>query len=457
MTNLSTTLNAIKNIADESSKLKKKELLRSYKNTPYVVNMLAWLANPLITSGIAKKKMDATVKAWTNEALDDDDFLKFTIEELLNWIYLNNTGSRVVINSVYKWILKQKELDDNVDVDMLKAFVAKSYRVGMSAKSINEALGEKLVPEWQVQLAFPYADKLKLFKKDDKFAVTQKLDGIRCVFVAKKVGNVFDIHAFARSGKEIEGLTDLITGVQTLMSTITKLDPIFKEGAVFDGEILALNKNHLSTADLFQYTSKLIRTNGEKKGLEFNMFDLVPVTEFESGNFTQTYLNRRDYLNELENKVDVVNIVTQLGITTIDEISRWAALANENEWEGVMLNHVNSCYKKSRSKGLLKVKEMLTADLLVVGFKEAEEGAFKGTLSAIIVKLDENNTVDVGSGFTAEQRDYIWNHQDEYLGQVVEIQYFEVTTDRFDNKSLRFPVWKNIVRFDKTPDDVNLG
>ncbi|NCE77253.1 hypothetical protein D1157_20350, partial [Anaerotruncus sp. X29] len=76
---------------------------------------------------------------------------------------------------------------------------------------------------------------------------------------------------------------------------------------------------------------------------------------------------------------------------------------------------------------------------------------------AIIVKLDENNTVDVGSGFTAEQRKYIWDHKDEYLGQVVEIQYFEITNDRFGNMSLRFPVWKNIVRFDKTPDDVNLG
>lgn len=457
MTNLSTTLNAIKNIADESSKLKKKELLRSYKNTPYVVNMLAWLANPLITSGIAKKKMDAAVKNWKDEDIADESFLDFTIDKLLNWVYLNNTGSKMVINSVYKWILKQKELDDNVDVDMLKAFVAKSYRVGMSAKSINEALDEKLVPEWQVQLAFPYAEKLKLFKNDTKFAVTQKLDGIRCVFVAKKVGNTFDIHAFTRSGKEIEGLTELVTGVQTLMSTVTELNPLFKEGAVFDGEILALNENNLSTADLFQYTSKLIRTNGEKKGLEFNMFDLVPITEFESGNFTQTYLNRRGYLNELENKVDVVNIVAQLGITTIDEISTWAALANENEWEGVMLNHVNSFYKKSRSKGLLKVKEMHTADLLVVGFKEAEEGAFKGTLGAIIVKLDENNTVDVGSGFTAEQRKYIWDHKDEYLGQVVEIQYFEITNDRFGNMSLRFPVWKNIVRFDKTPDDVNLG
>ena len=105
MTNLSTTLNAIKNITNESSKLKKKELLRSYKNTPYVVNMLAWLANPLITSGIAKKKMDATVKAWKGEDIADESFLNLTIEELLNWIYLNNTGSRAVINSVYKWIL----------------------------------------------------------------------------------------------------------------------------------------------------------------------------------------------------------------------------------------------------------------------------------------------------------------------------------------------------------------
>lgn len=455
MSKLSTTLNAIKSIADESSKLKKQELLKTHKTTPHVVNMMAWLANPLITSGIAKKKMDATVKSWNDQVIDKD-ILKFNVDEFLNWIYLNNTGSKAVINDVYAWILHQKSLDDEVDVEMLKAFVSKSYRVGMSAKSINSAIEEKRVPEWQVQLAFPYADKVKLFKKDALFSVTQKLDGIRCVFVAKNVGESFDIHAFARSGKEIEGLTELTNSAQILMSTIVKLDPIFKSGAIFDGELLAKNDSDMSTADLFQYTSKLIRTNGEKTDIEFNMFDLVPVTEFESGIFTQKYEIRRSYLDMLSNKANLINIVPTLGITTLAEVGKWANIANENAWEGVMLNHVDSLYKKSRSKELLKVKEMHTADLLVVGFKKAEEGAFKGILSAIVVQLDENNNVDVGSGFSSEQREYIWNHQEEFLNKVVEIQYFEVTTDRFNNKSLRFPVWKNVVRFDKTAEDVNL-
>lgn len=457
MTSLSTTLNHIKAIAEESSKNRKKELLAEYKDIPHLVDMIAWLTNPLITSGIAKKKMDKTTKLWSDDIEVSEFVLELSPVEFLEWLQSNNTGSQTVLNTTYAWILNQKELDSDVDVDMLKQFVAKSFRIGMSAKSINAALEQIIVPEWQVQLAFPYADKLKAFKHTDIFTITQKLDGIRCVFVVSiNPDGSENVQAFTRSGKEIVGLVDLVESVKSIFNSELKDLELFKEGVVLDGELLASNENNLSSADLFQYTSKLIRTSGEKRNIFYNMFDIVPLKEFEANNFTQPYSERRSILDSLIHKSELIIVVEKLGETTTDNISPWSALAAENEWEGVMLNHNDATYSKTRSKHLLKVKEMHTADLEVVGFKQSEEGAFKGSLGAIIVKLDEKNNVDVGSGFTKEQRDYIWNHQDEYLNKIVEIQYFEITTDRFGNKSMRFPVWLNRVRFDKTVDDTNI-
>ena len=111
-----------------------------------------------------------------------------------------------------------------------------------------------------------------------------------------------------------------------------------------------------------------------------------------------------------------------------------------------MLNKLNSPYEFKRTKSLLKVKAMSTMDLRVVAFEEGN-GANEGTLGAVVVK-SKDNEVKVGSGWTQDMRDEVWNNQDKYLGKILEVQYFEVTTNEEGKESLRFPVAKGW-RFDK--------
>ena len=67
----------------------------------------------------------------------------------------------------------------------------------------------------------------------------------------------------------------------------------------------------------------------------------------------------------------------------------------------------------------------------------------------------KSNLVSVGSGFTDEERDYYWNNKDEIIGKIVDIQFFEESTNQKDDGiSLRFPTFKS-VRSDKTEDDIN--
>ena len=60
----------------------------------------------------------------------------------------------------------------------------------------------------------------------------------------------------------------------------------------------------------------------------------------------------------------------------------------------------------------------------------------------------------VGSGFTDADREYIWNHQEEYLGKIVEIQYFEESKNQDGGISMRFPVFKKL-RNDKSEPSYN--
>ena len=122
--------------------------------------------------------------------------------------------------------------------------------------------------------------------------------------------------------------------------------------------------------------------------------------------------------------------------------------------EGVMINICDATYDFKRTWNLMKVKKMNTVDLEIVGFEEGS-GRLAGTLGAIHVRYKDGNIVKVGSGFSDELRDLIWKKaflEQPDLCKIVEIQYFEETTNADGGISLRFPVFKDF-RPDKAEAD----
>ena len=83
----------------------------------------------------------------------------------------------------------------------------------------------------------------------------------------------------------------------------------------------------------------------------------------------------------------------------------------------------------------MKLKTFLDVDLKIKKLLEGS-GKHSGKLGAIAV--DYNGVeVQVGSGFTDELRETIWNNGGDFIGRIVEIKYQEETPDG----SLRFPVF----------------
>lgn len=122
----------------------------------------------------------------------------------------------------------------------------------------------------------------------------------------------------------------------------------------------------------------------------------------------------------------------------------------------MMLNNPDSVYERKRTSALLKVKRMKTADLPIAGFEEAIDGENKGGLRSLTLALgDGGDTVNVSSGLTDEEKREIWGSRDAYVGRMVEVRFFEETSNRVGGRSLRFPVFVGF-RDDKTPDDANV-
>lgn len=135
--------------------------------------------------------------------------------------------------------------------------------------------------------------------------------------------------------------------------------------------------------------------------------------------------------------------------TKIDELLE--QMVREDK-EGLMVNF-DVPYKRKRHNGILKVKRFYTMDLHILRCEEGS-GRLAGTLGAFVLDY-KGNEVNVGSGFSDEQRTAFWAAKDEMPGRLCEVKYKEISYDKNTGaESLQFPVFISI-RTDK--DEVSYG
>ena len=148
--------------------------------------------------------------------------------------------------------------------------------------------------------------------------------------------------------------------------------------------------------------------------------------------------NVRDVINVL-GKSEFIQYLEPLYVgNDITQITKYSDLVIKQGQEGIMINLCKSPYETKRVNHLLKVKEFHTLDLRVIDKKEGTNRN-KGKLGALVVDY-KGFEVSVGSGYTDTLREELWNDED-IVGSIIEISYFEETCDKDGNLSLRFPVF----------------
>lgn len=394
------------------------------------LQVLQFLCDPNAVTGLSTKKLQKNV-----EPVE----CKFTLVDLLQYLCKHNTGSDKEV-ALVKGFLKDYNEEDR---DVLTQVIAKTWTTTIGASLLNKA-HPGTVHIFEVQLAHEYSKQIRKFDDNVKFIVTQKLDGFRCLV---EIDNGEIVAIRTRKGKLLTNLNELSIALEEALPQTGHY--------MFDGELLINDNNHQWTSgERFQQTSKQVSAKEQARDIAFHIFDALLYDEFVNGSSIDTYNKRREFIDSIDEN-ELVKVVPVLGTCTKGEISTWSDFATENNWEGVMLNDPNAFYETKRHKGLLKVKKMHTADLMIVGFEEAIDGKNRGGLKSLIVQLDDENTVNVASGLTEEQRVDIWANKDQYLGKIVEVKYFEETVNQNGGRSLRFPV---VLRFrdDKTVEDINV-
>lgn len=225
-----------------------------------------------------------------------------------------------------------------------------------------------------------------------------------------------------------------------------------------DGELLYKNDEGLSDSEAFQKgTGIAMSKDKDKSQLKLVVFDIFPLEEFWTGKSAETYGNRSNGLSLLSLYIDDygsknVEIVPRVySGTDHTEIWKWLDIAEKEDWEGIMIN-LDTPYECKRTKNLIKVKKFHSADLLCTSVEEGS-GRNKETLGALVCSY-KGYSVNVGSGFTDEQRRFYWGNPDEVVGRIVSVKYKEETKNKDGGISIQFPVFET-VRFDKTEPSYN--
>lgn len=437
-------------IGSTTSRKEKEEIIASFHDNDTILEAFYFLFNPFIHTGISRTKIKKTINV-------EKDTTLTTPKQVFDYLEDYDTGRDVDIKNVQEYIESAVDKTDNgIDRDeqrFLNSLFTKTLKIGVTASTVNKALGYKFIPEFKVQLSHSF-DKYKN-SIPEEFTITEKLDGHRTLCVIDDMGFV---DFFTRKGNDVLRLTEIEDSVKNLVGKTNILGrATFNSGVVLDGEIIVQKGE---TDDLFNETSKIIRKNGDKTGLVFHVFDIIPRETFLSNDMSKPlpYSERRKTLDSLFSIADDqewLKLVPALysGSDT-EQIEKIAHDLIEEGKEGAMVNDNSANYQFGRTKSLLKVKEFHSADLVVTGYFEGQ-GKYEGTLGGLIVDYN-GNEVKVGSGFTDEQRDEYWAKREEMINRIVQIDFFsESTNQNNDEISLRFPTIKGI-REDKDEKDVNI-
>lgn len=411
-----------KAIKAESSTKAKRALITTYKDDYAVTEFLKFLYDKLIVTGISGKRL--------TKVFNHDVAIPCGIDTLLdviNYLKTHNTGTDMDIGVCQSYLDRVSVADE--DKALLAQIITKSLKLGIDTTLVNSAIpGLIYVHEVQQALAL----KNVTLKDGEWFCLSQKLNGNRATFKNGKL--------ISRQGKDFVNLEHILTDLK-------KLEAMYPEAMVFDGEIIRKNIDGVSDNQNFTLGTGILNSKVEDKtALSFIIFDMLPLAEFNTGEGIITYRHRYHQMqkaadiiaNELH--LEHVEVVPFLYAGT-DQfmIQKCLDQMDAEGKEGCMLAR-DVTYKCKRHNGLLKVKTFYTMDLPIVGF-ETGTGKNANTLGNIVVQYKDNR-VGVGSGFSDAQREWFWEHKDELLGRIVEVKYKDISKDKTTGKeSLQFPVF----------------
>ena len=409
-----------------SSLLDKKKIIDSIKNNKYITKCLYYTYNTelkyYLTSKNCKKQM----------MICDENDIHETIFDLLEDLHSRTYTGHDAIAMVNSYVAKNQHYGQ-----LIFSILDRNLEIRASDSVINKVI-PGLIPTFEVALATKYEPRFCDFNNEEWLG-SRKLDGVRCII---RKEHEF-VTAYSRQGNEL-------TTIQKVLDDVAKIPGDF----VLDGEVCMMDENgNESFKDLMK---QIKRKNHQIEKPKYVIFDYLTLEEFDTKVGTTNLENR--YLNlqgcDLE-ETDTLSLLEQHPIEAEDQLSDMILNAEKQGYEGVMLRK-NVGYEGKRSKNLLKCKKFHDAEYRVEScdfenhrvIREGKEVLIP--MLAQVYVVHKGNEVAIGSGWSQEQRIKYEANPEKIIGKTITVQYFEETTNKKGDVSLRFPTVKHVYENGRT-------
>ena len=439
---MSQIYNIFEQLASDNSRLAKEAILIKHKGNTTLQRVFYLALDPFQQFYIRKipeYTPRKTVAITLDKALDDLDAL----------------NKRVVTgNAAIAYLKNVLEVLTENDAKIIERIIAKDLRCGVSEATANK-IWPKLISTYPVMLASGYDQKLVDKIKFPAY-VQLKLDGMR--FNAIVRGQTVEFRS--RNGREI-----LIPNKSFAVPFIKMADH-YKQDMVFDGELLIADYagkpvNRQTGNGILSKAIKGTMSDTEALQVMATLWDAIPYESFKAGIDKEPYNIRMAKLSNAMEDMKTVN--AQLGkyvaLVWTEQVNDlytakriFEKFLSEGQ-EGTILKSKDGIWEDKRSKEQIKFKGELECDLRVVDWEEGT-GKNKGRLGALVCESEDGTIrVNVGSGYTDEQRNA---YTKTVIGKVATVKYNARIQDRGGNvESLFLPVFIEL-REDKDIADMSI-
>lgn len=398
--------------------------------------------NPYVTFGV--RQVPNTVGIV--DAENPWDEFNILLRELSQRELTGNKAHDAIETMAYRF-------DSNEWNNFLAPVIRRDLRAGISDKTINKVCKgtDYAIPVFGCQLATNCENRPEM--KGTK-RLEPKLDGVRVLLMVVVYNDFGDVvtNCYSRNGKMFENFTHIEEQVR---NNFTKLVRTIKDrygsdlskGFVLDGEVIGN-----SFQELMRQARR--KENVQAEDSVFNVFDIIGLDDFRRGHWNAQLYKRimllegmRPVIDNMPNVELLPHIMVDLDTAAgKDQFNRYCKDMVAQGFEGVMIKSVDAPYECKRNTFWMKYKPVITVDLTVVGLEEGT-GRNEGRLGALVCEGEDDGkfiSVNVGSGYSDEDRDNYWRDSNLIIGRTAEILCDVITQNRDGTYSLRFP---RFVRF----------
>jgi len=344
-----------------------------------------------------------------------------------------------------------QDMSERFDSNEWNTFCApvmkRDLRAGISDKTVNKICKGTIyeIPIFGCQLATNSENRpeMKGVKR-----LEPKLDGVRVLMTVYLNDDGTHVVSYSRNGKVFENFTHI---EEQLANNIVRIQRVLGNriadgtGIVFDGEVVGN-----TFQDLMRQARR--KDNVQAEDSVFNIFDIIPLDDFRRGHWNSQLSKRIELLEKIRGVIDDLPNVELLPHIMVDldnsagrdQLERYAKDQVDSGFEGIMVKSLDAPYECARNTNWLKWKPVYDYDLTVIGIEEGT-GKHAGRMGALVcegVEEGKHIMVNVGSGYTDEERQSYWDNKQDIIGRTAVVICDAITKNQNETYSLRFPRFK---------------